>query len=318
MIMNDARAPYCLTVLSGANAGATATLGTGRTVIGGAAGDGIILDGALPGQLSVTLSGERARLAAGGAGVGLGDGIGPVEPLKQGQTRIVALPAMVRLNEDTVLNIARRVPVQGRAVPAATAALASIVALACGLLVGLQLPDSVRLASEMTAQAAPTPAAQAPALADTVPARGPTAPLQAVSPRMGPCEKTCQSSAAAQLAERFKEQGLEGLSVAPGSGVLRVTGTLAPEQAQRWGDLRQDFETTYGGSLPLIVALKTGSEAPALAVSSIWLGPRPELRTRSGEVLRLGDRTGDGWTVKRIERGAITLTRNDVETVVRY
>lgn len=316
--MNPARSPFCLTVLAGTNAGATAPLDPGRTVIGGAVTDGIVLDGALPGHVSVTLQGERVRLAAGGPGVAVGDGFGPAQPLQEGQARILSLPVMVRLNDDTLLNLTRRMPVQGRAVPATMAALASIVALAGGLLVGLQMPDSVRAASEMKAEAAPSPAHTAPPLAATVAPRAPTAPLRAMSPQMGPCDTDCQAEAQARLRERLDKAGLNDLSLNTEAGVLRVSGALPEGGQQRWEDLRKDFETTYGGSLPLLISIGPGAGGPSLAVSSIWLGHRPELRTRSGEVLRIGDLTSDGWTVKGIRPGAITLTRNDAETVVNY
>lgn len=317
--MKAASSPFCLTVLSGANAGAMVPLAAGKTVIGGTAADEIILDGALSGQLAVTLHGERVRLEAAAAGVSVGDSIGTAEPLRPGQHRILALPVMVRLNDDAQLNIARRAPVHGRLVPAAVAALATMVALAGGLLVGLQMPDSVRAASEMTAQAAPSPApVRQPALADTVAPRQPTAPLRATSPMLGPCDATCRKDAQARLREQLNAAGLSGLALATEGDVLRVTGALTDSEEQRWRSLRRDFETTYGGSLPLLVSIGEGSGAPMLAVSSIWLGPRPELRTRSGEVLRIGDRTGDGWTVKTIARGAITLSRDGTETVVHF
>lgn len=316
--MKAASSAFCLTVLSGANAGASVPLPAGRTVIGGAAADGIVLDGAAAGQLAVTLHGDRVRLDAGAPGVSIGDGLGPAEPLARGQHRILPLPVMVRLNDDAQLNIARRVPVQGRAVPAAVAALATMVALAGGLLIGLQMPDSVRAASDMTAQAAVSPAVTQPALADTVAARQPTAPLRATSPLIGPCDAACRGDAQALLRERLDAAGLNALALDVEGGVLRVSGALTPDQEQTWRTLRRDFETTYGGSLPLLANIGAGTGGPLLAVSSIWLGPRPELRTRGGDVLRIGDQTADGWTVKVIARGAITLARGDQETVVQF
>ncbi|ARJ70458.1 hypothetical protein [Paracoccus contaminans] len=318
--MNDT--PFRLTVLSGPNAGASVPLKAGRTVIGGAAADAIVLDGALPAHLGLTLQGERIRLVAGGPGVAIGDGDGPdaAERLAEGKARILPLPVMVRLNEDTLLNVARRVPVTGRAVPAAMAALASIVALAGGLLVGLQMPDSVRAASGMTAQAspAPAPAPIAPPLAATVAPRAPSAPLRAMSPQMGPCDDACRSEAQARLRARLDEAGMKDLALDVQGGVLRVRGALPPDGQARWADLRRDFEMTYGGSLPLLVAIGPEAGGPQLAVSSIWLGARPEIRTRNGEVLRVGDATADGWTVSGIDRGAVTLSRNDSEVVVRW
>lgn len=316
--MNDT--PFRLTVLAGPNAGASVPLKAGRIVIGGGAADAIVLDGALPAQLSLALEGERVRLAAGGPGVAIGDGEGPdaAERLPEGKARILPLPVMVRLNDETLLNIARRVPVTGRAVPAAMAALASIVALAGGLLVGLQMPDSVRAASGMTAQASPAPAPLAPPLAATVAPRAPSAPLRAMSPQMGPCDDACRSEAQSRLRARLDQAGMKDLALDVQGGVLRVSGVLPPDGQARWADLRRDFEMTYGGSLPLLVAIGPGSGGPQLAVSSIWLGARPEIRTRSGEVLRVGDATADGWTVSRIARGAVTLSRNDNEVVVRW
>lgn len=320
------QATFLLTVLTGPNAGATAPLGRGRATVGGAGSDGVILEGVAAGLLGVTLEDNRARLVAHGAGPRFGGRTGQDETLAPGAARIVPLPAMVRLNDETLVNIARCMPQAGPRLGLRSAALMATLALTGGLLIGLQLPPGSGLEPVLSARASAFPGG--PALADPTsaltdatadaapaPARG---PLIATSPQMQPCTGPCQTDAAAALGARLREAGLTGLTVEAADGVMRVAGTLPAGQQAAWTEQRRRFESDYGRSLPLVVAIGDSAAAPSLAVASIWLGRNPELVTKLGQTLRIGDVTPDGWTVARIARGTITLTRGDAETVVRF
>lgn len=308
-------ATFLLTVLTGPNAGATAPLGRGRSTVGGAEGDGVILSGVGAGLLGVTLEENRARLLAHAPGARCGGRTGQDLPLDPGAARIVALPAMVRLNDETLVNIARCAPANGPRLGLRSAALVAASALVGGLLIGLQLPPDSGLRPDLAARASAFPP-EAVALASPAPAPPPA--LVATSPQMQPCTDACQAEAAEALRARLRSAGLTGLSVEAADGVMRVTGTLPPGQHPAWTEQRRRFESDHGRSLPLVVAIGDTAAAPALAVASIWLGRRPELTTKSGQTLRIGDVTPDGWTIAGIARGRITLTRGDAETVVRF
>ena len=317
-------APFLLTVLTGPNAGATAPLGRGRSTVGGDDSDGVILEGVAPGLLGVTLEDNRARLVAQETGARCGGQAGRDSALAPGAARIVTLPAMVRLNDETLVNIARCVPANGGRLAPRTAALMVGLALTGGLLIGLQLPPDIREAADLSARAAvvpdaPNPASAASAPGDAATAARPGRPaLVATSPKIDACTAECQAEAAAALGARLAAAGLTGLKVDMTGGVMRVTGTMPPGQHAAWTEQRRRFESDYGRSLPLVVAIGDSAAEPALAVASIWLGQRPEVTTKSGQTLRIGDVTPDGWTVDDIARGRITLTRGGDRTVVEF
>lgn len=311
---------FLLTVLTGPNAGASAALNGGRCQIGGGPDDDIILEGVPAGALAIALKDQRLRMQARGAGISLMDGR-HAQTLPDGQARIGTLPAMLRLTQDTTVAISRARPDTASRMPLRMAVLLAAVTLGTGLLIGLQIPPGTARLPGLEAQAArldPIPHPPIQAATGTAPTQITAGALQATSPRLTACIGTCQSDAAEALRTRLAAAGLEGLQVAPSDGVLRVSGVMPADKASHWRELRSQFETDFGRSLPLIVDIANGTDTPALAVASVWLGGNPELRTKTGQTLREGDRTADGWTVNRITSGRISLSRDTRQVDIRY
>lgn len=308
--MAQSNSAFVLTVLTGPNAGASVPLSAGRTSVGCGQDDALILDGVAPGHLSLNLDGQRARIGAGADGVAVGDAALDVVPLAPGTARIATLPVMIRLNDDTTVNLACRTAATGNRVSLRAAGIGGAMLLLGGLLIGLQLPPGTQLAPATAALAAASP--------ETVPAPAAVAVKPHSSPRIERCLGACQEEAAAMLRARMATAGLDGLTLAVDGEVLRVSGVLPEDRADAWTDLRRSFETEYSRSLPLLVDSAAGTAGPSLAVSSIWLGGTPELRTKSGEVLRIGDSTKDGWTVDSIAKGSIRLSRGEQDVTVRF
>ena len=141
--------------------------------------------------------------------------------------------------------------------------------------------------------------------------------MTATSPLMA-CSGDCVDLAAKSLQEQMLAAGLEGMNVLVEDGILRVTGALPTDRTDSWRQLRTRFESEFGQSLPLVVQVQEGSSSPILAVSSVWLGNAPEIRTKGGAVLRIGDSTGDGWVIRAIAKGEIQLERGSQTTSVRF
>lgn len=329
---------FLLTVLSGPNAGASAALPKGSGVIGGAAGDSVVLDGVAPSALRIVLDGQRMRVQAAADGLALIEGR-TTRALANGQAHIGALPAILRLGPDTTIAISRAHPQTTGQVPLRRAVFITAIALMAGLVAGVQMPsesggfpgleafaarhENPDLASFPKVSgtgisgfgaAGMDAASPTPTRADPAPATR----LHSTSPRLRACAQTCQKEAATTMQHRLEKAGLDGLQITPGDGVLRVSGTLPAGKSARWRDLRHQFETDFGTSLPLIVDIAQGPDMPVLAVASVWLGTTPELRTKTGQTLRQGDTTTDGWTVTRIERGRIGLTRDARRVEIRF
>lgn len=322
--------PFRLTVISGPNAGASALLPAGASSIGGGSTDNVVLDGIAPGALRVVLDNQRLRMQAATPGLAL-TGTGADRPLAPGQAHIDALPATLRLGPDTVVTLSRAKPQTGSQIALRHGVVMAGLALAAGLAVGLQLPPgSASLTGFQALAARPDIAplnaashnAAAPA-AVTSPAKtglppAATVGLHSTSPRLTACTGACRQAAADSLRQRLEQAGLDGLTITPGDGVLRVSGDLPAAKGALWHDLRHRFETDFGTSLPLIVDITQGPDAPVLTVASVWLGPQPELRTKTGQTLRTGDRTGDGWTITRIAPGRIALQREQRQVEIRF
>lgn len=320
--MAQSTSAFVLTVLTGPNAGASVPLSAGRTSIGCGQDDALILDGMAPGHLSLTLDGQRARIGAGADGVAVGDAAPNVVDLPRGKAHIATLPVMVRLNDETTVNLACRSAGNGNRVSLKAAGIGGALMLLGGLLIGLQLPPGTHIAPVTPALAAISPDAARPSPVPVpvpLPAAVEAKPQKVqASPRIEQCLGDCQTAAAEMLRARMADAGLDGLTLTVDGDVLRVSGALPEGREAAWTDLRRSFETEYSRSLPLLVDTGAGPSAPSLAVSSIWLGGTPELRTKAGDVLRIGDSTKDGWTVKGIAQGRIDLVRGEQDVTVRF
>lgn len=350
---------FVLTVIAGPNAGASAALRAGRSVLGGGRDDDIVLDGVGPAALSLTLDGNRARLAPAGGDVSVGESLSSGAAIPAGTAQIVTLPTVMRIGQDTIVSLARRRPESRGQMRLGIAAGLAALALVGGTTLGMQLSgstpdpnlqqDSTAVASsestaaeeavragatraevartqvlpdKVTVADVPPPPPPPPSEAAvnqpvTAPGTGVTG-LIATSPRIGPCQGACLVQAAAGLRAGLEAGGLSGITVEPADGVLKVAGSLPASQMADWERLRTRFEAEFGQSLPLIVSMNNAADAPALAVASVWLGAMPEIRTKNGQILRVGDATPDGWTIRSIGKGQIALARGDREVTVNF
>lgn len=310
--------PYLLTVLSGPNAGASAGFAPGRLRIGGGEDDQIVLAGVAPGALQLHARGEVLRISAQTSGIRYRDVTNAETPALPvgGDVLTAGFPATLHLGDDTVITIARLGPNLPRR-PGLHAGLGlAAVALAAGLWIGSQFGGLATQARAALPEQAEVQARITDSGRDTAPgvAAGQSPEMAAPSE----CDAACMQRIADEFAARLQSAGLEGLDIAAEDGVLRATGTIAPEQSDIWQQQRAAFEAEFGQSLPLIARIEQGDPVPVLAIASVWLGKIPEIRTKAGAVLREGDQTGDGWTVGAIARGEIQLNRDGRQITVRF
>lgn len=309
--------PFLLSVLAGPNAGASATFGTSKLQLGGGPEDQIILAGLAPDSLALRAEGTRLRLSARFEGMTAHDPVSRhLVPLPTGgAVHQMDLPATLRLSRDTVISISRLGAEKRLQLGLPSVAGLAAVALALGLWIGANSddgtpalsPDGMALAAPPTLSLQPDPANSAAQVAA----------ITATSPRMS-CPEDCITEAAALFQDQLHLAGLDGLNVLVENGILRVTGALPNDRTESWRQLRTRFESEFGQSLPLVVQVQESGNSPILAVSSVWLGNAPEIRTKSGTVLRIGDTTGDGWVIRAIRKGEILLERGTQSTTVRF
>ncbi|PZO67379.1 MAG: hypothetical protein DI498_03330 [Paracoccus denitrificans] len=294
---------FILNVLTGPNAGASVSLDPGRFSLGSDDDNDVILAGLSPQSLDMKLSAGSAHLTAKSDGAQLRR-VGRSAPFPAGQSQTVALPATIQLAPEVIIQLASTLD------PAPTWQRTPWLAAAAALVVGCWLGANVFQGDT----------AAGPAMADAQPtvqsAPAPNA-VAATSPQMG-CDGDCVENGKRVLRERIAAAGLTGLSLETEGGVLRLTGKLAPDQFDTWRQIRTGFEAEFGRSLPVVASIEAGETQPILSVSSIWLGSRPEVRTKGGNALRIGDSTNDGWVVKSIEKGRIGLEREGQSAEVRF
>lgn len=303
--------PFLLTVLTGPHAGASTGFGPSRLRVGGGEGDDVILAGVAPACLTLRAEGEMLRLASR-SGAGRHDGQTGFAALPDdGSVVEAAMPATLRLNDETTILLSRLAPSSASRHGWRAGLGMAALALAGGLWLGAQIGPGgdVLPNSAMQAQATEIPRPVAVTVS--------TAPAPQAEPRPR-CDADCIDGVAAMFGSRLADAGLNGLELTPDRGVLRVTGALGPGQAEIWHNQRTRFESEFGQSLPLIIDLTEGQPDPVLAVASVWLGSLPEIRTKSGAALRKGDRTDDGWIVSDIASGVITLSRNGRQVQLRF
>ena len=327
-------APFLLTVLTGPNAGASVGFAGGRTRLGGGRDDKIVLAGVPPGAITFSAEGNRLRLIAKAEGLALRDieTGGDRALVASDKVQEFGLPATLRLNHETTVNISRLTPEKLRGTGRMKWLGAGAILLAAGLWLGANLGDSVPPESPgepSIARLSEVPSAPGPEPVEASPPVEPAAepvleqPTEIAAEPASPaeteaCDAACLQTRMEGFQLRLDEAGLDGLKIAAEGGVLRVSGTIASDQAATWRDVRARAEAELGQSLPLLVQITEGAPEPVLAIASVWLGKTPEIRTKAGKVLRIGDTTDNGWTVSDISKNGVELKRGERSMNVRF
>lgn len=304
--------PYLLTVLQGPNAGAQVRLGRGGVTLGPDDHSDIALDD--PGLPSVRLdfSGHRLRIDTVPEGVTLDDG----RTLAAGRAGQIDLPATFDIGEGSRINVCRVATAAPQRPRRRGGGWVPVVTLGLALTaVGLTGAASVLLPAAESVEA--DPAAAAPAAPDVTrhaatPARQEIVPTD---PAPGPSDT---EAAAAALRDLVTEAGLIGLSVAAEGGAIRVTGRRSPEQAGAWSEVRRTFDQANRAGVPLLIDIREEAVGAPLAVASAWFGGEPEITTRDGALLGIGDETSDGWVIEGIAPGEVTLARDGQTLVIEF
>lgn len=289
--------PYLLTVLSGPNAGAELGLSGAKKTLGGNALQDIQLDG-LPGEAARFML-DRNQLVVkpfGGVEIVTRDGA----TLSPERSTKLPLPAQITVDGQTSLHICRMHAPQGavsRRVPILAAAAAVIA------LIGFGFSTLLSTSGFATASTAPFPQSVTETQSDTpvVVAAG--------------CANTCVEDAEAAFRKLVADAELLGVTVVSEGTILRVsTQGLAAGDA-RWAKIRATYDRVWSTRVPLLVERAVPLPKAPFTVQSVYLGERPEVTTRDGEVFRIGSTVPGGWTIAAIEAGSIDLKSG--ETLIR-
>jgi hypothetical protein len=220
------------------------------------------------------------------------------------------MPATLHLTDDIQVNLSAAHAARKPGGRTRTGTLIAAALIVCGLLLGAQQIAGFRMFGDATASVStPDPLKLAQQQAAAIVA---APPEPAPEPRVTPLQ------ASQALTTAVLDAGLSGLVIERDQGVIRVSGLYTDAQVAAWQRIRKSYDSTYGHIAPLLIAIEEESSAPPLAVASVWLGDRPEVTTRTGEVFHLGQVMETGWRVAAIKRKSVHLERGQQRIVIDF
>lgn len=314
--------PYVLSVLSGPNAGASLAMGSGRSIIGNGEDATVMLDTDCEHPIRISLQNNALSIKTDSTSVSFYDG----EPIPANTFIKRTLPATVCVDETTVVsfnkvqhksNFRRNLEFAGSMTALVAAFLLSWFG---GDLIQALSPQNTTMASPIDSSpnvgeyalkaTAVLEVPQIMAQPDTMLPEDPTVNTG--------CNADCIHWASVELQDQFKQNDMNGLSIEPATDVIRISGYLPDNKLGTWDVIRKDLETQWGMSLPLIINLSEEPSGPNVVIASVWLGASPEVRTKRGEVLYIGDSTDDGWSLNEVLPGYVVFVKNGLTTNVSY
>lgn len=126
---------------------------------------------------------------------------------------------------------------------------------------------------------------------------------------------TAQTDVAQTLRQHLTQAGVQGLDVTQDGRRVLVSGALPAAGMQAWQDAQQWFDGTYGGRYVLtsrVTAAPAGG-APDFSFQAVWFGANPYVIDARGDRRYPGAALKDGWMLKSIDPGRITVTRNGTD-----
>ena len=278
-----------LQVTGGAHSGVVLPIERSECRIGASSKSDIVLSDRGVADDHATLRIDRGRLLieARGGEVSLGDG----QVVPKGQGARVKLPVEIRVGSSALrLTGGPETPFWLQPPLAAVACVAllligSIAATQAGLISGGS--SSARVVE-------PGPAA-----------------LAAVAPATDPISA---------LRERLAVKGVEGLKVEASGDRVVVRGAIDDARRSDWASAQRWFDETYGGRYVLAseVGAKSAMSQPRFQLQAIWFGPSPYVVTADGQRRYPGATLGDGWVLKDVREGRITVAKADQEVALSY
>lgn len=270
-----------LSVLEGLHRGVKADVPSGGCTIGASSGCDVVLADpqVAPDHLRLRFHGRHVAIDAIGGDVGV-EGRGPVT---RGHGCRALLPITLTLGEAR-LQVRRETQapgVLGRWLPIGGLAVLGVVA-------------TILFSSQSSGFVAP--ARQAVPAVPAAPAPAP-------------------SGAADALRQRLTDAGLAGLTVTGDGHHLAVAGALAAADAAAWQDVQRWFDGTYGGRHVLTSRVEAAAPAaaPDFSFQAVWFGADPYVLDSRGERRYPGAALQDGWMLKSIEPGRITVSRDGTD-----
>jgi hypothetical protein len=124
----------------------------------------------------------------------------------------------------------------------------------------------------------------------------------------------------AALRRRVADARIEGLRIESDGDRIVARGLLDDAGRKRWAATQRWFDGSYGGRYVLAseVGAKSAATMPRFQVQAIWFGATPYVVTADGQRRHLGATLGDGWVIKDISDGRLTVAKAGEEVSLNY
>jgi hypothetical protein len=288
-----------LEVTGGAHTGVEAAVGATAIRIGSGGRSDIVLsdDGVAEEHALLRFDGGDIFIEARGAEVGYGRHVIP-----RGQGCRARLPVELRFGS-CAMRLKR--PMGARRSMRGSIGAAGIAVLVVGSLVATQA-DAIKTIAGVDA-----PAAAAADVANADPA--PAGVDLAAAPASG-------EDPVAALRRRVAEAQIEGLRIETEGDRIVARGVLDDAARKRWSATQRWFDGAYSGRYVLAseVGAKSAATMPRFQVQAIWFGATPYVVTADGQRRRPGATLGDGWIIKDIRDGRLTVAKAGEEVALNF
>jgi hypothetical protein len=145
-------------------------------------------------------------------------------------------------------------------------------------------------------------------------AKAPVAPNAASVPRAAP------ANVADELNSRIRNAGLVDVSLRLDGTRIVASGPILPEQRSAWGEIQRWFDHTHGEHYVLASEVEARAPAapPKFDLQAISFGETPYVITADAQRRYPGNVIGEGWVIKEIRAGRLTLSKNGREIALSY
>lgn len=122
------------------------------------------------------------------------------------------------------------------------------------------------------------------------------------------------------LRQRVAEANIEGLRIEADGDRILARGTLDDAARKRWAATQKWFDESFSGRFVLAseVGAKSAATMPRFQVQAIWFGATPYVVTADGQRRRPGATLGDGWVIKDIRDGRLTVAKASEEVSLNF
>lgn len=124
----------------------------------------------------------------------------------------------------------------------------------------------------------------------------------------------------AALSQRVAEAKIDGIRIEADGDRIVARGLLDEPARKRWAATQKWFDESFSGRFVLAseVGAKSAATMPRFQVQAIWFGATPYVVTADGQRRHPGATLGDGWVIRDIRDGRLTVAKAGEEVSLNF